>query len=63
MADKQISQHKRMAMGDGVARPRKASKLEFARGGVVSKTGIPTSPITDSKRANGVPGMKKGGKC
>lgn len=27
------------------------------------KTGMPDSPLTKSKAANGIPGMKKGGKC
>lgn len=59
MADKQISQHKRLAMGENVG---------FARGGRVApqrplKTGIPDSPLENAKRANGIPGMKKGGAC
>lgn len=59
-SNSQISQHKRLAMGE---------KVGFAKGGAVPartgllKTGTPTSPLTDAKRANGIPGMKKGGKC
>lgn len=59
MKDSQVNQHKRMAMGE---------KVGFARGGRVGvprtlKTGIPDSPIENAKRANGVVGMKKGGRC
>jgi len=54
-----IPQHKRMAMGQ--------KDIGFAKGGAVEtkllKTGIPTSPITDAKRANGIPGMKRGGRA
>jgi len=60
--DNQISQHKRMAMGKGLSeRPREGGR--FAKGGSTGelKTGIPTTPITDAKRANGIPGFKKGG--
>ena len=34
---------------------------KLASGGAVLKTGLPTSPITDSKRANGIPGACSGG--
>jgi len=53
-----VSQHKQMAMGQ---KPKVEGSTKFARGGLAK--GIPTSPITDVKRANGIPGMKKGGKC
>lgn len=52
-----ISQHKQMAMGQ---EPKVGPGGKFAKGGSVK--GIPTSPVTDAKRANGVPGIKKGGK-
>lgn len=55
MSNKLINQHKRMAMGD------KPNTKKFANGGSVPR-GLPTSPITDSKRANGIPEMKRGGK-
>lgn len=47
--------HKMNAMG---------KDLKMASGGAVPflKSGKPTSPLTDAKRANGVPGFKKGGK-
>jgi hypothetical protein len=66
MGDKDyMPQHKRMAEGLGDsshAHPARVAK--FANGGKVPlKTGIPTNPITDAKRANGIPGMKRGGKC
>lgn len=61
---KMMGQHKLMAMGD---RPNSVPSrtAKFSGGGGVKpmKTGIPTSPITDAKRANGIPGMKKGGRC
>ncbi len=53
--DKLISQHKRAAMGD--------SRVGFARGGRVLKSGVPDTPLEKAKRANGVPGMKTGGKA
>lgn len=52
-----MSQHKRMAEGQ---------KVGFKTGGSVPKplkTGVPDSPITKAKMANGIPGMKKGGSC
>ena len=50
-----INQHKQMAMGE---------PIKMAKGGGVPflKSGKPTSPLTDAKRANGIPGFKKGGK-
>lgn len=56
-----IPQHHRMAMGQSVNGMNRGPGGKFAAGGSV-KAGLPTSPITDSKRANGVPGMKKGGR-
>jgi hypothetical protein len=40
----------------------------YAKGGVVvgtplRKTGLADTPLEKAKRQNGVPGMKKGGKC
>lgn len=58
MAKQPINQHKRMAMG-GNARGYKL-------GGSVPtllKTGTPENPITKAKMANGIPGMKKGGRA
>jgi hypothetical protein len=48
-----VPQHKRMAMGETVA---------MKKGGAVRKSGIPDSPMETVKRANGIPGMKSGGK-
>lgn len=61
MNEKCIPQRKQMAMGKSV--PQGAGG-KFARGGSVPslKTGIPDNPITDAKRANGVKGIKNGGK-
>ncbi len=58
---KNVGQHKQMAMGarSQVSVPSRVAK--FAGGGAV-KTGLPTSPITDAKRANGIPNARKGGK-
>lgn len=58
---KNVGQHKQMAMGSKgqVSVPSRTAK--FAGGGSV-KTGLPTSPITDAKRANGIPEAKKGGR-
>lgn len=58
----QIPQHKRLAMGE---------KVGFKSGGIIGasarpanlKTGLKDSPLETVKRANGIPGMKKGGKC
>lgn len=63
MANDQMGQHKMMAMGKGI-RGNVTSTSKFARGGNVGvlKSGIPTTPLTDAKRSNGIPGMKKGGK-
>lgn len=57
-----IGQHKSMAMGKSLAKAPAPGR--FAAGGQVAplKTGLPTNPITDAKRANGVPGFKRGGK-
>lgn len=57
-SDSKIPQHKRMAMGAG--------KIGFKDGGSlpapkIDKSGVPMSPLTKAKRANGVPGFKKGG--
>lgn len=68
-SNNQMSQHKRMAMGE---------KVGFKSGGTVSgsgpgpgpsagkmrplKTGTPMPPQTVAKQQNGIPGFKKGGK-
>ena len=52
-----INQHKQMAMGQ---------KVGMKAGGMVKptvKTGMPDSPMEKAKRANGIPGFKKGGKA
>ena len=56
MKEKCVNQHKRLAMGDTVK--------GYAKGGVIGtdRMHLPTSPLTDAKRANGVPGMCDGGK-
>lgn len=56
-----IPQHQRMAMGQSVNGMNRGAGGRFAAGGAVTR-GLPTNPITDSKRGNGVPGMKKGGR-
>jgi hypothetical protein len=56
-----VSQHKQLAMGQNPKVGGIGAADKYARGGSVK--GIPTSPITDVKRANGIPGMKKGGKA
>jgi hypothetical protein len=60
MAKAPINQHKSMAMGTNPKVGGIGSIDRYARGGSVK--GIPTSPITDVKRGNGIPGIKKGGK-
>ena len=54
--EKGVHQHKRLAMGDTLK--------GYAKGGSIGslKQQMPTSPITDAKRANGVPGLRGGGK-
>lgn len=42
--------------------------LDLKTGGSVRtpallKSGTPDTPLENAKRANGIPGMKKGGKC
>lgn len=51
-----VPMHKRMAMGQ---------TQNLKTGGSVrpSKTGIPDTPLENARRANGIPGMKKGGSC
>ena len=56
-----VSQHKQMAMGQNPKVGGIGAGGKYAHGGAVK--GIPTSPITDVKRANGIPGMKAGGKA
>ncbi len=55
MASNAIPQHKQMAMG---------LKPAFKAGGAVPflKSGKKDSPLETAKRANGIPGFKKGGK-
>lgn len=58
--DKMIPQHKRMAMGQ--------ERVGFKKGGAVPnpkvmKGGVPNTPLTNVKRANGIKGMKHGGPC
>ena len=61
---KNIPQHKRMAMGTD---PERGPSGKFAKGGSIPstnlKTGIPDSPLTKDKMANGIPGLKKGGRA
>jgi hypothetical protein len=57
MATKQaLNQHKAIAMG---------VKPAFKGGGAVPflKSGKKDTPLEAAKRANGIPGFKKGGKC
>lgn len=53
MAEKNVNQHKRLAMGEVLNK--------YAKGGMVLPRG-PMNPVTKAKRNNGVPRMKKGGK-
>jgi len=64
MADN-ISQHKRMAMGQQVTGMKKGGPVvkPAPMTAPIPKTGMRNSPIENVKRVNGVPGMKKGGKC
>lgn len=58
-------QHKRMAMGQKVTGMKSGGPVmpSMPMAQSARKTGIPDSPITKVKAANGIPGMKKGGKC
>lgn len=63
-----VGQHKRMAMGQNVTGYARGgsvmSKMDISgTSGRLLKSGKPDSPIEKAKRANGVPGMKSGGKC
>lgn len=59
-----VPQRKRIAMGAG---PLPGNN--FAAGGSIrskvpnNKTGLRDSPLETVRRANGIPGMKKGGSC
>lgn len=57
ISNKPVNQHKRLAMGDTVK--------GYAKGGLIGthKQNLPTNPVTDAKRANGIKGFKGGGKC
>lgn len=60
---KEISQHKRLAMGDREdARYKSGGPIVTPRLSSKPK-GMPMNPITKAKMQNGVPGLKKGGKC
>ena len=54
---KAISQHKRLAMDEGIQK--------FKTGGSVMylKSGRKDSPLETAKRRNGIPGFKAGGKA
>lgn len=61
MADStKINQHKRMAAGSMPAGYRRG-------GSIVAPPSKPTpgavNPLRGAKQSNGIPGMKKGGKC
>lgn len=57
-----ISQHKRLAMGKSLqANSPGVRQAKFANGGAVK--GLPISPVTEAKRKDGIPDMKKGGKA
>lgn len=53
-----IPQHKRMAMGQKPAGYKAGGLIKPGR-----DTGFKDTPIEKAKRANGIPGMKKGGSC
>lgn len=57
--DSKIPQHKRMAMGSGAQGMKNGGPVRVP----ALKTGMKDSPLENVKRANGIPGMKKGGKC
>lgn len=57
MKSKPCNQHKRLAMGDTLA--------GYAKGGLIGTGQVSAnakSPLTAARRANGVKGMKDGGK-
>lgn len=61
-----INQHKRMAMGKGPVKrmARGGSVTPVGAGAMVAKpklSGGVSSPLTNARRNNGVPGMKGGG--
>lgn len=59
-----ISQHKRLAMGQPVNKMAMGGSVPRATPSVGSQMkGAPMNPLTKSRHSNGVPGMKKGGKC
>lgn len=62
-----IGQHKRMAMGEKVTGMKKGGAVAPAKNlnpaPNMNKSGIPQNPMVTQKANNGIPGMKKGGKC
>lgn len=60
--NKDIPQHKRMAMGDKTAGCYAKGGAVRQSGSSLLKTGTPDTPLEDAKRANGLVGMKTGGK-
>lgn len=60
MSNSKMPQHKRMACGEAVG---------FKKGGLVAnppspvKSGVKDTPLEKVRRANGIPGMKRGGTC
>jgi hypothetical protein len=54
-----MNQHKRMAMGGNARGYKMGGSVETP----LLKTGTPRTPIVKAKMANGIPGMKKGGRC
>jgi hypothetical protein len=63
-SNKPTPQHKRLAMGDTVKGYAKGGSIGTGAPVVAKPSGgLPQSPITRAKHANGIPGMKKGGKC
>jgi len=64
MKEKAVNLHKRLAMGDSVAGYKKGGTIASDIPAIsVGSSGKAVNPLTLSRRQNGIPGMKKGGKC
>lgn len=64
ICQKPIPQRKRLAMGDSLAGYKKGGTVASDKPIIsVGSSGKAVNPLTLSKRQNGIPGLKKGGRC
>ena len=64
MKEKLTPLHKRLAMGDSVAGYKKGGTVASDQPIIsVGSSGKAVNPLTLARRQNGIPGLKKGGRC